>query len=84
MKLPQLSLRELFRLLLVVALLPLLYVLSSGPVLAVHCRVSNLPTWRVCQCYWPLFRIAPTPAGRYANWCGASDLEVFILLDPVN
>jgi hypothetical protein len=60
-----------------------LYPLSSGPVLAYQCRHPELDIQLICRCYLPLFRAFPEWAGQYASWCGASDIEVFFLLSPV-
>lgn len=59
-----------------------LYSISSGPVLAYHCRYTSPATAGICQCYLPLFRAAPELASRYAVWCGASEIEAFLLLKP--
>jgi hypothetical protein len=61
-----------------------IYALSVGPVFAYYCRHDDFASVAVCQCYWPLFRVAPALTAAYVNWWGVSDLEAFFLLQPVS
>ncbi len=70
----------------VVIAIMLLYLASSGPVLALHFHNSSsgksLPLEVICNRYRPLFRIAPNAMCRYANMWGISDLELFFWIEP--
>ena len=57
-----------------------LFFLSSGPVLAYHAEHPDANSVRVCRLYRPLFCACSRPLADYANWCGASDIEIFLLI----
>jgi hypothetical protein len=69
---------------LALAALAILYALSSGPFLSFHCNFDSPATVRLCECYLPLFEVVPQSAARYAVWCGAHELPLYILLKPRN